>query len=219
MILLRVPGTLEYRNLALRAVSTACRIAHHAEGEGTTLEAQTVSALGEAFNNVVLHSYAGRPAGEVVVEINWTRNEIVMQITDDGLSFDPKQVELPDLDALPEGGMGLFIIRSFMDEVDYQAGPPNVLRMVKRHAIRAEGEMEPLAKGDRPGAEASAKRSSSKRTRPVARLSLVEARDTSDAAPSQGPRSSSSAASGWRMKAVDVSAATSMRKTGSAGRK
>ena len=219
MILLRVPGTLEYRNLALRAVSTACRIAQHDQGEGATLEAQTVSALGEAFNNVVLHSYAGRPAGDVVVEINWTRNEIVMQITDDGLSFDPKQVELPDLDALPEGGMGLFIIRSFMDEVDYQAGPPNVLRMVKRHAIRAEDEMAPLAKGDRPRAEAAGKRSSSKRTRPVARLSLVEAGDTVDAASSRNPMSSSRAESGWQLNAVDEGAATSMRKTGSAGRK
>jgi serine/threonine-protein kinase RsbW len=216
VILLRVPGTLEYRNLALRAVSTACRIAQHDEGEGTTLEAQTLSAIGEAFNNVVLHSYAGRPAGDVVVEINWTRNEIVMQITDDGLSFDPKQVELPDLDALPEGGMGLFIIRSFMDEVDYQAGPPNVLRMVKRHAIRAEGEMEPLSKGERPRALAATKRSSSKRTRPLARLSLVEAGGT---ASSRSRMSPPPAARGWQINAVDEGAATSMRKTGSAGRK
>ena len=213
MILLRVPGTLEYRKLALRAVSEACRIAQHDEWEGTSLEEQAVSALGEAFNNVVLHSYAGRPAGDVVVEITWTRNEIVMQITDDGLSFDPTQVELPDLDALPEGGMGLFIIRSFMDEVDYQAGPPNVLRMVKRRAIRAEGEIAPLSTRVQPRAEAATKRSSSKRSRPVAHLALL------DPGGARIDRKPASPESGWRMKAVDVGAATSMRKTGSAGRK
>ena len=213
MILLRVPGTLEYRKLALRAASEACRIAQHDEWEGTTLEVQAVSALGEAFNNVVLHSYAGRPAGEVVVEINWTRNEIVMQITDDGLSFDPEQVELPDLDALPEGGMGLFIIRSFMDEVDYQAGPPNVLRMVKRRAFRAEGEIAPLSTHVQSHTEATAKRSSAKRSRPIADLALI---DTGDARMDRKPASSES---GWRLKAVDVNAATSMSKTGSAGRK
>jgi serine/threonine-protein kinase RsbW len=213
VILLRVPGTLEYRKLALRAVSEACRIAQHDEWEGTTLEAQALSALGEAFNNVVLHSYAGRPAGDVVVEINWTRNEIVMQITDDGLSFDPTQVELPDLDALPEGGMGLFIIRSFMDEVDYQAGPPNVLRMVKHRAIRAEGEIAPLSTRVQPRTEAATKRSSSKRSRPIAHLTLLEAGDA------HMDRKPASSESGWRMKAVNVGAATSMRKTGSAGRK
>jgi serine/threonine-protein kinase RsbW len=213
VILLRVPGTLEYRKLALRAVSEACRIAQHDEWDGATLEAQAVSALGEAFNNVVLHSYAGRPAGDVVVEITWTRNEIVMQITDDGLSFDPQEVELPDLDALPEGGMGLFIIRSFMDEVDYQAGPPNVLRMVKRRAARAEGEIAPLSSRVQTRTEAAAKRSSSKRSRPIAGLTLI---GTNDARMDRRPASSES---GWRLKAVDVNAATSMGKTGSAGRK
>ena len=38
---------------------------------------------------------------------------------------------LPDLDALPEGGMGLFIIRSFMDEVRHNA-LGNEITMIKR---------------------------------------------------------------------------------------
>lgn len=213
MILLRVPGTLEYRKLALRAVSEACRIAQHDEWEGTALEAQAVSALGEAFNNVVLHGYAGRPAGDVVLRISWTRNDFVMEITDEGLSFDPQQVELPDLDALPEGGMGLFIIRSFMDEVDYQAGPPNVLRMVKRRAVRAEGEIAPLSTRTHPRTDATSKRASSKRSRPIAHLTLVDARDAGT------ERRPASSESNWRMKAVDVGSASSTIKTGSAGRK
>lgn len=206
MILLRVPGTLEYRNLALRAVSEACRIAQHDEWEGASLEAQTVSALGEAFNNIAIHSYAGRPPGEVVVEISWSRDEIVMQITDDGASFDPDVVELPDLDALPEGGMGLFIIRSFMDEVDYQAGPPNVLRLVKRRA--ADDEAAPMSKrstGSR--SDSAAKGSPSGRSGSIARE------------PAGEDRGSVSAGSGWRMIAVHGGAATSQRKTGSSSKK
>jgi serine/threonine-protein kinase RsbW len=207
VILLRVPGTLEYRNLALRAVSEACRIAQHDEWEGASLEAQTVSALGEAFNNIAIHSYADRPAGDVIVEISWTRDEIVMQITDEGHSFDPEQVELPDLDALPEGGMGLFIIRSFMDEVDYQAGPPNVLRLVKRRASRAEGEMAPMStrSGSRGGS--APKGPSSGRSGSIAR------------GPADADRESESSRRGWRMIAVDGGAATSLRKMGSAKQK
>jgi serine/threonine-protein kinase RsbW len=207
VILLRVPGTLEYRNLALRAVSEACRIAQHDEWEGASLEAQTVSALGEAFNNIAIHSYAGRPPGDVIVEISWTRDEIVMQITDEGASFDPEQVELPDLDALPEGGMGLFIIRSFMDEVDYQAGPPNVLRLVKRRATRAEGEMAPMSTRSNPRPGSGSKGSPSGRSGSIAR------------GPEGAERDSDSASSGWRMVAVDGGAATSLRKTGSAKQK
>ncbi len=207
MILLRVPGTLEYRNLALRAVSEACRIAQHDEWEGASLEAQTVSALGEAFNNIAIHSYAGRPAGDVVVEISWTRDEIVMQISDDGRSFDPELVELPDLDALPEGGMGLFIIRSFMDEVEYQAGPPNVLRLVKRRAARAEGEIAPMSTRSPARAGGSSKLPSSGRSGSMPRGNADADRDRDPSA------------SGWRMLAVDAGAATSLRKTGTAKQK
>jgi serine/threonine-protein kinase RsbW len=207
VILLRVPGTLEYRNLALRAVSEACRIAQHDEWEGASLEAQTVSALGEAFNNIAIHSYAGRPPGDVVIEISWTRDEIVMQITDEGQSFDPEQVELPDLDALPEGGMGLFIIRSFMDEVDYQAGPPNVLRLVKRRTSRAEGEVAPMSTRSHPRSDSKPKGPSSGRSGSIARL------DTS------AEREPKLSRSGWQLKAVDGGAATSLRKTGSAKQK
>jgi hypothetical protein len=42
---------------------------------------------------------------------------------------------MPEIGKLPEGGMGLFIIRSFMDEVTYTrggGGKPNVLVLRKR---------------------------------------------------------------------------------------
>lgn len=65
-------------------------------------------------------------------------------MTDTGHSFDPDTVGPPVLDQLPEAGMGLFIMRSFMDEIAYQAGPPNVLRMVKRRSSADEPSPEDL---------------------------------------------------------------------------
>ena len=140
MIRLRVPGSLAYRNLALRVVTSACRMAlgRDAEQEGGDFEVQTVSAFGEAFNNIAIHGYADRTPGSIDLEISWNTEAIVIQMTDTGLSFDPATIEPPELDELPEGGMGLFIMRSFMDEVDYQAGPPNVLRLIKRRGAEDE---------------------------------------------------------------------------------
>lgn len=135
MIQLRVPGTLAYRNIALRAVSEACKMAQQELGEAwDELEAHAVSAVGEAFNNVAIHGYDGLDAGYIETAIDWTPEELVIQITDTGHSFDPHAVAPPDLDDLPECGMGLFIMKSFMDRVDYEPGPPNVLRMVKYRA-------------------------------------------------------------------------------------
>lgn len=140
MIRLRVPGTLKYRSVALRVITEACRLAdgRDAEQDGDEFEAQMVSAFGEAFNNVAIHGYAGVSPGEVDIEVDWSPDEIVIQMTDNGRTFDPETIGPPELDDLPEGGMGLFIMRSFMDEVDYHAGPPNVLRLKKRRGGEEE---------------------------------------------------------------------------------
>ncbi|HVY47133.1 MAG TPA: ATP-binding protein [Minicystis sp.] len=139
MIRVRVPGTLAYRNLALRVVAAACKMIGNEEVEPSAaadeFEAQTVSAVGEAYNNVAIHAYDGVPVGEIDISIESTADRVVIEMTDTGKSFDPSAVALPDLDQLPESGMGLFIIRSFMDEMTYAPGPPsNVLRLVKRRA-------------------------------------------------------------------------------------
>ena len=102
-----------------------------AEG-GDDFESQVVSAFGEAFNNVALHAYPSTPAGEVEIALDWNAEELTIGLTDTGESFDPETVSPPELDDLPEGGMGLFIMRSFMDEIAYRPGPPNVLHMSKR---------------------------------------------------------------------------------------
>ena len=82
---------------------------------------------------MVLHAYEGAPApGTLEIEIDIDGESLAITITDHGQPFDLESVPKPDLDALPEAGLGLFIMRSFMDEVVYKPGPPNVLRMCKR---------------------------------------------------------------------------------------
>jgi serine/threonine-protein kinase RsbW len=139
VIRLEVPGSLEYRDLAIRVVAAACKLVGAgapADEARADFDNQVISAFGEAFNNAAIHAYAGRPLGSVEIEIDVAHNELTLRIADYGQSFDPTQVAEPDLDDLPESGMGLFIMRSFMDSVAYQAGAPNVLSMTKHLATR-----------------------------------------------------------------------------------
>jgi len=129
---LRVPGALVYRDLAVRAVQAACKLVGRLDG---SFDDQVVSAFSEAFNNAALHSYKDRP-GEIDIEIELTDNAITLRISDEGEGYDPEKVPAPDLAALPESGMGLYIIRSFMDEVVYKPGKPNVLTMSKKVGSR-----------------------------------------------------------------------------------
>lgn len=139
VVCLEVPGKIEYRDMVLRTVSAACKLvipdvlAHRpSDGEFTT---HIVSAVGEAFNNVVLHGYADREAGPVQIHIENCDEWMRVMIKDVGASFDPARAPPPDLEALPESGLGIFIMRSFVDEVSYvpaSAGSPNVLTLFKR---------------------------------------------------------------------------------------
>jgi serine/threonine-protein kinase RsbW len=135
---MKFPGGLADRHRALDVVASALgRI----DGAGRTFRDEVLSAFAEAFNNITIHSYARGTAGLVETEIEVADEAITIRLSDWGRSFDPATVAVPDLDALPESGMGLFIIRSFMDQVSYQPGAPNVLSMRKRYPCR-RGEQQ-----------------------------------------------------------------------------
>jgi serine/threonine-protein kinase RsbW len=139
VLVLRLPAVLAHREQACRAVSAVCKLSQSAIGRAD-LEAadrfthELVSAVGETFNNVVLHAYAKTPPGMVELECHWDPERVVVQVRDMGQSFDFNAVPLPDLEVPHEKGMGVFIIRSFVDEVEYRAGPPNVLVLTKHAA-------------------------------------------------------------------------------------
>jgi serine/threonine-protein kinase RsbW len=96
---------------------------------------QVVSAVGEAYNNVVLHGYAGRKEATIDLRIQIRRGQIRIELRDWGASFDPTTVPAPAFDTLPESGLGLYIMQSFMD-MTYRPGRPNLLTLSKRFADR-----------------------------------------------------------------------------------
>jgi serine/threonine-protein kinase RsbW len=119
-----VPGRLEYRDLAIRMVASACKLVSNG---GDDFYNETISAFSEALNNLVLH---GKVA-EVGIEIEPHDDRLTIRLMDYGKAFDPTMVLEPDLTTLPESGMGIYIMRSFMDDVAYRGGTPNTLTMTK----------------------------------------------------------------------------------------
>lgn len=145
MVRLTIPAQLCFKDLALAAVFAAI----DAEGDGPHAAArdEITSALGEAFNNVVLHAYRGIRGGSIEIDVAAGPDHVEIRMCDRGRGFDIEDVPdyvPPEIDdafgaldfsALPEGGMGIFIMRSFMDEVTYArggGGKPNVLVLRKR---------------------------------------------------------------------------------------
>jgi len=144
-IRLIVPGTLEHRDLAVRVVAEACRLVSGGSverGDGDSVDvgydlrhpfdAAFVSAFAEIFNNIAIHAYARGGGGTIDVQIEADKDQLVIDIVDAGRPFDIGTVPTPALDELPEGGMGIHIARTMLDEVEYKPGPPNRWHLVKR---------------------------------------------------------------------------------------
>ena len=162
MIRLTVPGTLAYRAVAVRVVAEACRLVSAPSADGVPVDANAaydlrhpfdaefVSAFAEIFNNIAIHAYQRRGGGdiELTIWIDESRGQLTVEIRDQGRAFDIEAVARPDLDSLPEGGMGIHIARALLDQVDYEPGPPNLWRLTK--ALRSHDRADPV-QPNRPG--------------------------------------------------------------------
>ena len=89
-------------------------------------------AVGEAVGNIIKHSYQGRTDQTFVLRCKADNSAIEVSLRDNGEPFDPRTQPLPPPDELRAGGRGLYLMRTIMDEVDYERdGALNVVRMRK----------------------------------------------------------------------------------------
>ena len=114
-IRLSVPGSLRYRDLAVRIVAEAARLvscsAQRAPNDPLDhdvrdpFDTAVVSAFAEIFNNVAIHAYQRRAGGMIDIAITPHDREIVIEVKDTGDPFDIDEVPpLPtelDVDTTP----------------------------------------------------------------------------------------------------------------------
>ena len=99
--------------------------------EGHRLELNFRVSVAEALANAVLYGNDNDPNKTVLVDVTLDSERVVVTVSDEGEGFDPSQVPDPtDPENLHRsGGRGLFLIRSLMDEMEYNRRG-NSLRMV-----------------------------------------------------------------------------------------
>lgn len=97
-----------------------------------------LTSVDEAATNIVVHGYAENGIqGPITMRVERKQGALVIQLTDKAPHFDPTRLEYPDvnkpLEQRSPGGLGVFLMREFMDEVRYRALPAgNELTLVKR---------------------------------------------------------------------------------------
>ena len=91
-------------------------------------------AAHEVCTNIIGHAYGETQGARIEIELTLcaTPRQLIIELLDQGNSFDPAVVPAPTLDQPQVHGYGLFIIQSLMDEVAYTPQPQrNHWRLVK----------------------------------------------------------------------------------------
>jgi serine/threonine-protein kinase RsbW len=96
---------------------------------------QITMAVREAAVNAVLHGNAYDPQKKIVASFENTGKSLIIRISDQGKGLDPST--LPDPLApenlLSGSGRGIFLIRSFMDEVHFKMLDPGTELTLIKH--------------------------------------------------------------------------------------
>jgi anti-sigma regulatory factor (Ser/Thr protein kinase) len=116
---LRIPAELNQLAIVRRFVQeTAATL-----GASAAAVDELALAVDESITNVLVHGYQNRP-GEVEIEIGRADEALVVHLRDQAPPFDPTRLPTPDvtlpLDKRRVGGMGILLIRHFVDALTYR---------------------------------------------------------------------------------------------------
>ena len=120
----------------LPRVRAALHAAVDQTGFGAEEAAQIILAIDEALTNIIRHGYGG-PCGKpidigLVSLSEGGRAGIRVTIRDFGRQVDPAVICGRDLDDVRPGGLGVHIIRSVMDEVNYGRAEEGGMRVTMK---------------------------------------------------------------------------------------
>lgn len=134
LIEVKFPARAEYVSVIRLMVSG---IAHRMGFDYDAIEDIKI-AVAEACTNAVNHAYE-HDKGEVKIRCEVLEDRLVFSVKDDGQGFDINRVQAQvgpiekeqRIEDLDEGGLGLFLMKSLMDNVEIQKDNGVVVKMSK----------------------------------------------------------------------------------------
>ena len=114
-------------------------VAHaaHQFGFGEDDVNKIVLAVDEACTNIIEHAYGYGKNHKIKLSILAKEKVFEITITDQGRAFDPLSVPQPNmkeyLSHFKRGGLGMYLMKTVMDKVEYdfKPGPVNRVRLTK----------------------------------------------------------------------------------------
>ena len=94
-------------------------------------------SLDELVTNVISYGYEDAQAHQILIHFSFENGVLTLLMEDDGRAFNPLDIPEPDvskpLEERATGGLGIFLVRKTMDQVEYRRnGGRNILKMTKK---------------------------------------------------------------------------------------
>jgi len=109
--------------------------------ESSTID-NIILAVDEACTNIIKHAYKLSPQGEIFIKIDYDHEKFIITIIDYGKSFEPESIPQPDLRKYYRehrvGGLGMYLMKSLMDDVKYTSIPGKYNQVLLRKNIRSD---------------------------------------------------------------------------------
>lgn len=140
-----IDSNLELTPLVGKAVKGICSSIPISDQEMYEMELCIV----EAINNVIMHAYENEEGHQIEVDFHLGNDHILVKTYDSGRSGNPLTIEEKfkyfdpeDFNQIPESGMGIFIMKSFMDEVSYDTEKGRNVVTMRKNLNEKIGEEE-----------------------------------------------------------------------------
>lgn len=102
--------------------------------------------LDEILSNSIRHGLAGAASHAIAVTLELSQGEILVEVEDDGVAYDPSQAPAPvlagSLDERKDGGLGMEFVRGLTDSIEYRRIDGRN-RLVLRRRLRETSRREP----------------------------------------------------------------------------
>jgi serine/threonine-protein kinase RsbW len=88
--------------------------------------------VSEAATNALKHGSPRGAVDEIAVRCSLEADRLIIEVKDSGGGFDPLAVPVPVAEQMREGGMGIFFMRTLMDEISFDCSSGGTtVRLVK----------------------------------------------------------------------------------------
>ena len=148
---LKIEASLENLSVISSVISAAMEQVHI---DGAIIP-KVLLAVDEACTNIVLYAYPKRK-GYIRLACWLNGDDFVVSIEDKGRPFNPCLVPAPELDVTLEdrrvGGLGIYFMRKFMDEISYEYDPRTGNQLVMRKRLPKSTSL-PWPEQNSPGKE------------------------------------------------------------------